>query len=264
MILTKQFEISNVANNPANNLWIPDGHEWVETIEFSKTLKCVLFRSENTLRLSFSSFTFQTIFNFINVGFQLLQYQNIVTVDDEKNIGMNAFFSHWASRFLERTTEYIVDFLAKNENAEIVLQGMSMGGAMSQCFYYYLMNSDIRMGKSIVRVVAFGSPRVGNSQLREWFAEQRFIVNYAICIPLDGKVMGDPVCYFPSAKLGYSNNHNMTHMNEKNVYNGDFHNSASDTDVNFKNFLSDLSFIKKDDLRVWCVVHTFEEYMKHL
>jgi hypothetical protein len=215
------------------------------------------------MRISFSSFTFQNIFNFINVGYQLIKNQNIETVDEKSNVGMNSFFLYWSKMFFARAKETIISFMKEKCSRKIIIQGMSMGGAMSQCFYYHLKNSTLP--EYNVSVMAFGSPRIGNNELRNWFLHVKAdVINYSICVEVDGKLMGDPVCYFPTEKRGYVNNYNLTIKNSNEVYCGYFHNMDSDTDVSFKNFCKEWTFIKKEDLKIWQAVHNFEEYKTHV
>jgi hypothetical protein len=261
MCLTHLFEVSNVANNPVDNLWIPDGYRFVEAVEFSKTVKCIIFRNDTEMKVSFSSFTFQNLFNFLNIGYQLLSYQGIKMLDE--NIGMNSFFYYWSNEFWKRTKKVITEFTDEQDTNTLILTGMSMGAAMAQCFYYHFKNSNLSIANT--RVLAFGSPRIGNSGIQDWFNNQNDIItNYTICSTVGKHIMVDPVCLFPSEKHGYVNNKCLTVMNNRKVYTQEPYNMKSDTDVNFMNFWNEWSFIKNDDLKVWEAVHQFEEYMKHL
>lgn len=264
MSLTEQFRVSNVANNPSNSLWIPYGYTFVRTIEFSLTVKCVIIRRKTVMRISFSSFTFQNIFNFLNIGYQLVKNQHIKIVDQEAGIGMNAFFQYWSKMFFDQAKGTILSFLNESQTRRLVLQGMSMGGAMAQCFYYYLKTSGIIKKCLELNVMAFGSPRIGNVQLGKWISGQNQVHNYSICIDLDGVMTGDPVCYFPSKKYGYTNNHNLIPRHKNKLYGGDISNRNSDTDVSFRNFWNEWTFIKKTDLRVWDAVHSYDEYIENI
>lgn len=262
MSLAHLFEVSNVANNVVSNLWIPEGYALVKAIEFSKTMKCIIFRKSNEMKISFSSFTFQNVFNFLNIGYQLLAGQELQMLDE--SIGMNSFFHYWSYEFFKEAEKVITDFSNEDGTENLVLTGMSMGGAMSQCFYYHVKNSAL-MSKLNVSVLAFGSPRVGNAGLQKWFDEQGdSVTNYTICSEVDGKIMVDPVCLFPPKKYGYVNNKSLTVYHSRKVYEGKPFNMYTDTDVSFANFWEEWTFIKNADQMVWDVVHQFNEYMKHL
>ena len=264
--LSEKFEHANIANNSSNNIWIPNDHILVSVIELSKTIKCVVFRVKSCLKISFSSLTYHTLFDFLYTGYQIIMYQNLEQVDDTF-IKMNSFFKYWAKKFFIKLENIIKEFIQEKGAKNILLTGMSMGGAMSQCFFYYLMSSKIIPEKIIINVKAFGSPRIGNDTLNNWFmAYKNNIINYTICVSHNDEIVSDPVCYFPSAYHGYVNNFNLQFRYNKKIYDSylSIGNYNKDTDITFSNFFREWSFIKKDDLKIWIITHQYDPYMKNL
>jgi len=280
--LPQKFEYANVANNPVDKLWIPPDHTLVHVIELSKTVKCVIFRDKSVLTISFSSLTYQTLANFLYTGYQLIMYQNLEDIDKDDricncfssstNMKMNSFFKYWAKRFFDQAKDIIAKFIQENdfrERKSIILTGMSMGGAMAQCFFYYLemFRVSVDYNNIEIHVKSFGSPRIGNQALKNWFNMfGNNVINYTICIQLDEKGMTcDPVCYFPSSDYGYVNNHNLKYMHNKREFDYSLiQNRGKNTCITFMNFFRELTFIKKDDLKLWVKIHQFDEYMKNL
>lgn len=257
LALSERFRWANVANNLATCLWIPEGTHFVETVYMSGTMKGVMFKENdsNTAYISFSSLVPFWFLDFLVKGWYIIKDQELV--DCGNGIQMNRFFHYWSKLFVER----FIPVLGKTQIDKLVITGMSMGGAMSQCFAYNLLTQlgDTRHFK--VEVLAFGSPRVGNAELGKWLTENVTIVNYSVVVKIGDKFWGDPACYFPCSE-GYVNNPNLKLKRMGEEFCGSV--ESDSTDISFTTLKREWSFVPLSVLPAWNKAHQFHTYMDNL
>lgn len=213
----------------------------------------IIFRvyiQEKTLIVTFSPFNNEKWSEYLRIGFQLVWYQNI------NKSGMNTFFHDTSLYFAEKVSKKFKSFFRKPD-ANLVITGMSMGGALGQCFYYHL-KPDVQ-----TRIYSFGSPRIGNGDLYNWFKNRKnlYIVNYALFKMVGKYRKVDPVCIFPSQYRGdYSHNYNLTM-----IFDGTVASSAwqyidqLDTDISLYGLICNCGF-DKETSRLWELIHDTDAY----
>tara|TARA_B110000908_G_C10168476_1_gene409619 strand:+ start:229 stop:894 length:666 start_codon:yes stop_codon:yes gene_type:complete len=212
-----------------------------------------MYKNGKDLVLTFSPYEPGCISSLF-VGVQIWYYQNIM-----KN-GMNQFFHDKSLLFYTTFKDVILSHFKNHPTGHLYITGISMGGALSQCFYYHL-RKDMNCNTTIM---TFGSPRVGDATLRGWFYDQAKlkIVNYALFKKFGLCKRIDPVVTLPhmDTTQHYTNNANLQMM---------YHNKISDlaeASIDQDDFrLSVGSFVKKIFVtsaldKYWEEIHNIGEY----
>jgi hypothetical protein len=261
--LPELFQVANAANNPLDRLWIPEGNTFVQTVAYGGTMKALLFQTEDTMTISFSSLTTTDgVMDFCVKGWEMIRDQDLVRVSgsDEEPFRINNYFNKWSKMFVDATIEIINAFFSEQGNKKLVLTGMSMGGAMSHGFAYNLhANYDF---PHRVEVLAFGSPRIGNKYLNDWIVKYCIVTNYSIIVKMEGLDYVDPVIHFPCKDVDYVNNPNLVLKRDHKIVFDKPINSM--TNISASNFIKEWSFIPLDVLPAWNLIHQFQSYMDNL
>lgn len=201
-------------------------------------IECIVYlQKKTTAIITFSPFDFKD-YRSLKTGFQLIFYQNIQNMG---NVGMNSFFNTVSSYFCEK-----VKF--PPDVTKLYITGISMGGAIGQCFYYHFVQNH----KMPTKIFSFGSPRVGDKNLHDWFEKNVDIKNYVLV--KNNKI--DPVCLFPSGGE-YINNANLKTIGRISKI------SQPDTEITFKSLLYNFG-LERSVSELWDEIHNISEYYESL
>lgn len=218
---------------------------WTETIG---GIKCKIYRHNSTLIVTFSPFNCDNCLDYFRIGGKIVWQQDMIDCGVGK---MNRFFHNVSKEFADRLR------LKNPKFSNLIISGMSMGAALGQCFYYHFRPSV----KTTIH--AFGSPRVGDSNLRNWFQSQKKlkITNYALFKLVNNVKKIDPVCLFPSCRYGpYVNNANMTMLYDGKIINqAEYSIDGPDTDITLMSIISNCG-LDKNSGYLWDLIHDTDEY----
>eukprot|EP00389_Voromonas_pontica_P004952 GDKH01007386.1.p1 GENE.GDKH01007386.1~~GDKH01007386.1.p1 ORF type:complete len:308 (+),score=43.81 GDKH01007386.1:72-926(+) len=171
--------------------------EVVCRVDLGQNRKCygVIEPSTNRFIMSFSWFNPSNFLDFCTLGLKAINTQ------DMKD-GKNAFFVNLAEEYGK--TPQFRECLEKHGSKGIILTGFSMGGGTANCMAHRLCEQEGFNGE--VTVIAFGSPRVGDSAFNAWF--QRRLTsqsrNVIASVTTAGEVpVYDPVCTGPKTSSGF-------------------------------------------------------------
>ena len=244
-------------DNIENLFTIADCHNFmndqmtlVKCVSFDNTVKGFLYEYEGDYIMTFTPYDYKGLYSFVKTGIKLLWKQDMVKVDHGR---MNRFFHDYSLMFYKEFEPYFKDINYK----KLYITGISMGGAMGQCFYYHLRNH-LRNRKTII--YAFGSPRIGDQELNDWFMSDREleIKNIVLFKFYGSGKKADPVCTFPNQQ-DYVFNPNFYMLYEHQMFgNGT---SYIKTNPTFK--IRDL-FYGSETCELWENIHNIGEYAKHL
>ena len=215
-------------------------------------ITCRVYKINKTMIVTFSPFHCEKLIDYFRIGGKLIWQQDMVDCVVGK---MNRFFHNVSQNFARRIRD------KKPKFSKLIITGMSMGAALGQCFYYHF--------KPLVetKIYAFGSPRIGDADLRSWFEKQRHltITNYGLFKLVDGFKRIDPVCLFPSCKYGlYVNNANMTMLYDGQIVaQAEYIIDGPDTEITPLSILCNCG-LDKETSRLWDLIHDTDEYFRFL
>jgi hypothetical protein len=214
-------------------------------------IHCRIYQSGKQYVITFTPFDYVTLSSYVRTGVGILTKQDLVDLGN--GIGMNRFFHDVARAFVSDITSVIPS------KSTIYIAGISMGGSIGLCASYFLHLA----GYTRIRITTFGSPRVGNLQLRNWF-DGKNVNNYALLMKIDDVRRIDPVCLFPSTSYGaYVNNSLQGIYERKVVPNPLLYVDQEDTDLSLTKIVFSLGF-PSSVARLWNEIHTIETYYEAL
>lgn len=241
----------------------------VKTVEFNATTKAYVYKcasSPGEYVLTFTPFDFKSIGSFIRTGVALIRNQHLVNVGG--TVRMNCFFNAISAKFINK----LLDYLQSLRISTLHMTGISMGGAMAQCFYYHACRGGLNCSVSIS---TFGAPRIGNLAMFNWFRKRAtskknplVIKNYALFKLFEGLRKIDPVCLFPASTqmkdYRYCNNYALTMIFDGGFYeHADYHIDQPDTNITFRSLAWNFGL----DVRTaeyWDKIHDIGVYFKAL
>jgi hypothetical protein len=219
---------------------------WYE--EQIEGITCRIYKIEKTMIVTFSPFDCQNFIDYFRIGGKLVWQQDMIDCKDGK---MNRFFHNVSQNFVDRIRA------KKPKFSKLIITGMSMGAALGQCFYYHFKPS------VNTKIYAFGSPRIGDANLRSWFEKRNSltIANYALFRLVDGCKRIDPVCLFPSCKYGvYVNNSNMKMLYEGQLFDqAEYIIDGPDTEITLLSILCNCG-LDKETSHLWDLIHDTDKY----
>ena len=184
----------------------------------SPILRAYLWRSGADHLLSFSPVDFGSYIHGMFVRTNFMLKQDLVSVHrsmDQQSYRMNHFAYDYGKRFaapslVERLQTEILEHGHKRDGrcGTLHLVGMGIGGLLALSFYFFLTQTFTPV---FTRIVTFGSPRLGDSELREWFRDcikhnLLLVTNYcSVGPPRSEGALRDPQCSFPPGE-GYVDN----------------------------------------------------------
>jgi hypothetical protein len=145
-----------------------------------------------------------------------------------------------------------------NLKGKLYITGISLGGALGQCFYYNLCNNTNFNKKTII--TTFGSPRIGDVKLKAWFINKKTkIYNIVLFKKYEIYRKPDPVCLFPGYD-NYTNNSNLFMLiNNQLVPYADNYIPEDLPKMDIYNL-----FTNGDISKEWNDIHDIGEYYEHL
>lgn len=216
-------------------------------------IKCRIYKTQGTLIVTFSPFNCENWLDYLRIGGKLVWQQDMVSCGSAGK--MNRFFHNVSREFVKCIREKNPKF------SKMIITGMSMGAALGQCFYYHFKP------RVQTRIYAFGSPRIGDIRLRNWFENQKKlkITNYALFKLIDNVKRIDPVCLFPSCAYGqYVDNAHMTMIyNRKIVEQAEYFIYGHDTEITPWSVFYNCGLSKKVR-KLWDLIHDTDEYYDQL
>ena len=236
------------------------GLKLVKNTVLNQTLQSFLYKSGKDLVLTFTSYE-PTDLKGLWTGVMIWYYQNMVTTPFGS---MNQFFHDKSLIFYNDMKEDIQKHFTKHSKGYLYITGISMGGAMSQAFYYHIQP----IQKTII--TTFGSPRIGDMNLRDWFysccKNKLSICNYALFKQFGLCKRVDPVITFPHKdnKQRYVNNSNLI-MIYKNILSNNAEYSIDQDDIHITVSHIICNFLVSSELdKYWQEIHNIDEYYNGL
>ena len=221
------------------------------SIEYDATIKGFLYEYRNNYIVTFTPYDYKGLLSYLKTGMKLLYNQDLTRLEDG---GMNSFFYRYSLRFFEDMKPFFTKKVKK-----IYVTGISMGGAMSQCFYYHL-HSILPPSTSTI-LYTFGSPRIGDGKLMQWFTRQKKLhlknIFLLKLVQQDGitQRIYDPVCTFPNREE-YINNANLYGL----CHNKLLSDGTSLIDRELYEFTLCNLFFSSALSKAWEETHNIEEY----
>ena len=236
----------------------------IKKTQLNHILKSFLYiNTNNDLVLVFSDYTTTGIKGYFT-GIKMWYYQNMISTV----VGnINQFFYDNSLLFYKDIKPYIQNHLKSFPNCNLFITGIGVGGAMSQAFYYHISNYMSYFNVKII-INTFGSPRLGDYRLRDWFFDQPnlSIRNYALLKKFGYYKRVDPVITFPhkTDNYHYVNNANLVMIyNNKICNNSECHIDQDDMTITIPSMIKRL-FIPSDVFEYWKDIHTINEYYENI
>jgi hypothetical protein len=250
-----------ISSNCASNCETEEikGLNLVKNTVLNQTLQSFLYTCGTDLVLTFTPFNPQDLQGLL-VGVKLWYYQNMIRT---QNGDINKFFYDNALLFYNDLKSYIHAHFTKYTKSRLYITGISMGGALSQAFFYHIKNLD----KKII-ITTFGSPRIGDVKLRDWFCQQKNlkISNYALFKKFGLYKKVDPVITFPHRNKTqlYVNNANLLMIYNKVIKkNVDCHIDQPDISITIPSLIKRL-FVSCELDKYWEDIHNIDEYYESI
>lgn len=229
---------------------------WYETEKNGIKLK--IYQSKKTLIVSYSPFNCDQLTHHLYNGGLIVWKQDTIDID----IGaVNRFFYETSLSLASDILPNIKKFFKKHQ-AKLIISGMSLGGALGQSFYLHFRRL---VGDYPTIIHSFGSPRVGDMKLSDWFICQKNlqISNYALFeLDSDNIKRIDPVCLFPSRRYGnYVNNPNLKMLFRKKIIDqADYYIDQPDTEITPLSLCCNFGLDKRT-CELWEAIHDTDLYL---
>jgi len=256
--IQNMFLIADCHNNDQPDLQL------VKKYNYNSIIKGILYKYKSNLIITFGCYDYcGDVFSFASTGFQLWYYQNMKKIGC---LGINTFFHNYSKLIYNEFESYINDHIKAFPKGHIYITGISMGGALSQCFYYHFKQTT--QSSYRVSISTFGSPRIGDANLRKWFMNNTksglTINNYVLFKLIDGYKKADPVVLFPHCSTSncYVNNAKLTMIFNKQIeksVNASNIIDQPDTDITLKSLICGSHYSK-----YWDEIHDLEQYYNNL
>lgn len=228
----------------------------VQSVTNKLGIDCHVYKCGNDRVVTFSPFDYKSLMSFVSTGASLLYKQDMVSLDG--GVCMNRFFHDNAKEFYDMVRP------ALKCRGKIYITGVSMGGSIGLCFSYFVRELK---KKSTVRVHTFGSPRVGNLALRNWFDRNVTVDNYTLVRVVNGVKRVDPVCLFPSTTYGcYVNNNLQAIFNKEIMKDASVYMDQPDTHITLTSVAWNArnGGLDKDTAQLWDEIHDIGRYFEDL
>lgn len=238
----------------------------IKKTQLNQILKSYLYiNTNNDLVLVFSDYSsvsagIKSYFTSIKLWY----YQNMISTF----VGnINQFFYDNALLFYNDLKPYIQNHFSSFPNCNLFITGIGLGGALTQAFYYHISDYISYLNVKIV-INTFGSPRIGDYRLREWFYGQPnlSIHNYALFKKFGFYKRVDPVITFPpeTNHYHYVNNANLIMIYNNKISNdAEYHIDQDDMTITIPNMIKRI-FVSSDIFKYWNDIHTVDEYYTNI
>jgi hypothetical protein len=246
-------------NNITNLFTIADCHnstefkdlKLIKNIKFDDTIQSFLYQHGKDYILTFTPYDYKNAYSYIKTGFEILYNKDLIKV---KHGYINNFFNNYSIKFVDSMKTEMTKLKGK-----LYITGISLGGALGQSFYYNLCNNTNFNRKTFI--TTFGSPRIGDTNLKLWFLNQTNTKIYNIVLFKKYEIYRkpDPVCLFPGYD-NYTNNANLFMLlNNQLVPNADNYIPEDLPKMNIYNL-----FMNEDISKEWSDIHDIGEYYSQL
>jgi hypothetical protein len=224
-------------------------------------IRLKIYKYGKKMIVCFSPFNCEKIIHHLYNGAMILWKQDTINID----IGnVNRFFYDISLELSKEIMSKIRDFFFSGKK-KLIITGMSLGGALGQCFYIHFRNL---IGDYQTTIHSFGSPRIGDIKLAKWFISQNKleITNYGLFeLDSDNIKRIDPVCLFPSRKYGnYVNNVNLKMIFRKQIVDhAEYNIDQPDTEITPLSIICNLGLDKKTS-ELWDKIHDTDLYFSNI
>jgi len=252
-------------NNIVNLFTIADCHnsnsfnglKLIKNVKFDETIQAFLYKHGKDYILTFTPYDYKNAYSYLKTGFEILYNKNLIKVKDGY---MNNFFHDYSVKFVNSMKEKMLNLKGK-----LYITGISLGGALGQCFYYNLCNNTNFDRQTYI--TTFGSPRIGDIKLKLWFMDKikektknnTVVYNIVLFKKYEIYRKPDPVCLFPGYE-NYTNNSNFFMLLNNQL--------VPDADIYIPEDLPKMSiynlFTNKDISTEWNDINNIGEYYENL
>lgn len=169
--------------------------------------ECYIYEQKEDLIMTFTCYDATDLMS-LWYGLKMWSKQNL------NKMGMYQFLADLASDYYEQLKPFLNTHFKKYPKGNLYITGISIGGALSQIFYYYLKQDF----DPLTNITTFGSPRIGNQKLKNWYLDQKKLTlsNYVL-FNADKQVDPIVVCPQSNEKQPYVNNANLIMLYQNKI-----------------------------------------------